>query len=56
MNTQILTLHVTRHKGMFVKQIKYRCECVQEWTKLCGVFSKVLGIYTFPDNWVNTLT
>ena len=26
----ILTLPVTSHKEMFVKQTKHRCECVQE--------------------------
>ena len=34
-NTQILTLHFTRLKEMFVKQIKYRCERVQERIKQC---------------------
>ena len=58
MKTQMLTLHFTRDNEMFVKQIKYRCECVQEWIKQCrrmNVFSRVLEIYTFPDNGVNTL-
>ena len=38
---------------MFVKQIRYICECVQEWIKECermNVFPKVLAIDTFPDN------
>ena len=38
---------------MFVKQIKYRCERVQERMKQCrsmNVFPKVLAVYTFPDN------
>ena len=47
-----LTLHFTRHKGMFVKLIKYRYECVQGRIKQCRkmhVFPKLLAIYTFPD-------
>ena len=35
LNTQILTLHFTRRNEMFVKRIKCRCECVQEWIKRC---------------------
>ena len=58
LNTQILTLLVTRHEEMLAKQIQDRCECVQECVKRCrrmNVFPKVQVIYTFPDNGVNTL-
>ena len=43
---------------MFVKQIQYRCECVQERIKQrrkINVSPKILAIYIFPDNGVNAL-
>ena len=34
---------------MFVKLIKYRCECIRLMNKRMNVFPKVLAIYIYPD-------